>query len=70
MTARTRPGIAITDDERLVALLRDAVDALESLHAPNPSQALEDVIHQIRFVRKQLLKRLPEELGYGEKMAK
>lgn len=31
MTARTRPGTAITDDERLAAVLRDAVDGLEKV---------------------------------------
>lgn len=64
MTARTRPGTAITDDERLAAVLRDAVDGLENLQVAHPQLRLEDVIHQIRFVRGQLIRRLPEELGY------
>ena len=54
---KPRPGTALSEDERLAALLGDAVDGLEAFQTPHPHPGLEDVVGTIRFVRDSLAKR-------------
>ena len=48
---KPRPGAALTDDERLAALLGDQIDFLESFQTPHPHQGIEDVLGALRFIR-------------------
>jgi hypothetical protein len=63
------PGTAsppFADEERWAAVLGDAVDGLESFQVPIPNQAVEDILQQIKFVRRELLKRVPKEIDHGQ----
>ena len=48
---KPRPGTTLTDIERWIALLGDAVDALEAFQAPHPYPGLESIADTVRFVR-------------------
>lgn len=43
-------------EEKLAALLGDAIDGLEAFQAPTPHQGIEDILGTLRFVRDRLLK--------------
>ena len=59
--AKPRPGLPLTDGERVAALLADAVDDLEMFQAPAPHPTIEGVIATLRYLRTVVLKSLPDD---------
>jgi hypothetical protein len=59
---KPRPGLPLTDDERLAGLLGDAVDQIESVQAVDPSPTLEAVADTIRYVRGEIARRQTPDL--------
>jgi hypothetical protein len=54
---------SLTEIERLVGLLSDAIDQLESRQAIDPSPTLEDATNTVRFVRDRLARNRVADLG-------
>ena len=68
MISLTRPGIPLHEDEVLAAILGDAVDGLESFQVPTPHPGIEDILQQIKYVRRELIERIPEEIKHGQEV--
>ena len=68
MMAHPRPSPALTDDERLAAILSEAEDKLVLLQIPTAQPDVVEILDAIRYVRGQLLKRLPAEVDHGQEV--
>ena len=68
MSAQPRPGVELYDDERHAALLGQVYDSLVLLQISHPdlAEGVRSLADMIRYVRAQLLKRVPEGVDHGQ----
>jgi hypothetical protein len=63
-------GASLTDIERVIGTLNDAVDEFESLQAIDPSPALEAIAGNVRFARDTLARNQAAHLEALEKFVR